>query len=106
MLLWYASSGNYHEAILFNGVMFAAASLTAQGLLRRSYGPLLARRPQHRWPMRLWIVLYVFVGVQMAWVLRPFIGDPTLPAQFFRDESWGNAYVVVSRMIWDVLKGR
>jgi hypothetical protein len=99
-LLWYASSSNYQNAILFNGVMFAAASITAQALLRRSYGPLLKRRPQHRWLMRAWIALYVFVGIQMAWVLRPFVGDPSLPPQFFREESWGNAYVVVARMIW------
>jgi hypothetical protein len=105
-LLWYASSADYEQAILFNGVMFAVASLTAQGILRRSYKPLLGRRPRHRWLLRTWVVLYVFVGIQMAWVLRPFIGDPALPAQFFREESWGNAYVVIGRMIGDVFKAR
>jgi hypothetical protein len=27
----------------------------------------------------LWIVLYAFVGSQMAWTLSPFMGDPGLP---------------------------
>ncbi len=39
-----------------------------------------------------WIVIYVFVGIQMGWVLRPFIGDPRTPVQFFREGSWSNAY--------------
>ena len=29
----------------------------------------------------------------MAWVLRPFIGSPSSPVNFFRREAWGNAYV-------------
>ena len=42
--LWYASSGAYRPAILFNAAMFAVASFAAQGLLRRWYAPL--DRPQ------------------------------------------------------------
>ena len=51
-------------------------------------------------------MIYVFVGIQMGWVLRPFIGDPPLPVQFFREGSWSNAYEVVIQMVWDVLRGR
>lgn len=36
---------------------------------------------------------------QMGWVLRPFIGNPTLPVTFFRAEQWGNAYVEVLETI-------
>ncbi len=38
----------------------------------------------------------------MGWVLRPFIGNPRAPVQFFREDSWSNAYVVVLEMIWKV----
>lgn len=31
-----------------------------------------------------WIVLFGFVGAQMGWVLRPFIGAPGSPFQWFR----------------------
>lgn len=102
-VLWYASSANYHEAILFNGLMFAIASVAAQWLLRRAYRPLVARDPRHRWLLRCWLFLYVFVGIQLGWVLRPFVGYPGLPTQFFRKESWGNAYVMVAQMIWKVV---
>ena len=71
------------------------ASLTAQRVLHRYYEPLVRRTRRHRVLMRFWFVLYVFVAIQMAWVLRPFIGNPDLPVRFFREDQWGNAYVEV-----------
>ncbi len=102
---WYVSGSGYHPAILFNGMMFAVASFSAQWMLRRDYMPLIADNPKHRAMLRAWIVIYVFVGIQMAWVLRPFIGDPSAPVQFFREGAWSNAYVFVLQTIWDVLSG-
>ena len=52
-----------------------------------------------------WAALYVFVAIQLAWVLRPFVGSPTLPTRFFREEAWDNAYVVVAKKVWDFLTG-
>ncbi len=31
-----------------------------------------------------WVVVFALVGAQMAWVLRPFIGNPASPFQWFR----------------------
>ncbi|MFO0807648.1 MAG: hypothetical protein U0746_03410 [Gemmataceae bacterium] len=104
--LWYLTSGNYQEAILFNAAMFAVASLTAQALVQRHYRPLVARNPRHRWLMRAWVSVYAFVGVQMGWVLRPFVGSPEEPTRFFRQEAWGNAYVIVAEMIAAAIRGR
>lgn len=100
---WYASSADYDSAILFNALMFGLASLGAQGMLRRGYRPLIARNPRHRVLLRAWVVIYAFVGIQMGWLLRPFIGSPNQPVQFFRAGAWDNAYVVVARLIWDTL---
>lgn len=33
---------------------------------------------------RCWVVVFGLVGAQMAWVLRPFIGDPDSPFEWFR----------------------
>ena len=63
--------------------------------------PLIARRRAHLRLFRIWLILYAFVGIQMGWVLRPFVGAPGQPVQFFREDSWGNAYVVVARLVWD-----
>ena len=97
--VWYASSPDYNAAVLFNGIMFAAASFSAQFLLRRFYGPLLARSDRHRLLLRTWLVIYAFVGIQMGWLLRPFVGSPDAPVQFFRAGAWGNAYVEVFRKV-------
>jgi hypothetical protein len=40
----------------------------------------------------IWILVYGFVGTQMAWTLRPFFGAPGLPFQIFRNLG-GNFYV-------------
>ena len=103
-LVWYASSGHYAAAILFNALMFAAASVGAQGLLRRHYRPLVARNPVHRVLLRVWLVVYAFVGIQMGWMLRPFVGDPGSPVRFFREDVLGNAYVVIAQLVWQVLR--
>ena len=34
-----------------------------------------------------WIVIFGLVGAQMAWVLRPFIGNPGSPFQWFRERG-------------------
>ncbi len=103
---WYASSGNYRMAILFNTLMFAVAGAGAQGILRRGYGPLIARAPRHRWLLRVWIFLYAFVGIQMGWNLRPFVGSPDQPTRFFREGPWENAYVVVAQILWEAVAPR
>ena len=101
--LWYASSGDYNAALLFNAAMFGVASVGAQWMLRRLYRPLIAANARHRTLLRAWLLIYAFVGIQMAWVLRPFVGNPRVPTRFFRQEAWGNAYVEVARTVGRVL---
>jgi hypothetical protein len=66
---------------------------------------LITRRPRHRALLRAWIGLYVFIGIQMAWIMRPFVGNPDLPVQFFREDAWGNAYEFIARMVWRTVSG-
>jgi len=96
---WYVSCRDYGLVLLFNMVMFGVATLAAQIVVRRYYRPLIAREPRHRRLLWAWFALYAFVGVQMGWVLRPFIGNPETPVAFFRAEAWGNAYVVVGGLV-------
>lgn len=103
-VLWYASVADYNAAITFNGLMFATASISAQILLRRHYAPLIEANPRHRWMLIIWLLVYIFVAIQFAWVMRPFIGDPEQQPQFFRrDVLADNAYVVVLRLAWRFL---
>ena len=102
-VLWYASSADYEAAILFNGLVFGFASVSAQLLLVGYYRPLIFHNRRHRWLLRIWVFLYAFVGVQMGWVLRPFVGSPAAAPQFVREGAWSNAYVVVARLISEVV---
>jgi hypothetical protein len=98
--LWYASFSSYSSAVGFNGLMFAVASFSAQWLLRGYYQPLVLRSGRHRVVMRVWVVIFAFVGIQMAWLLRPFVGDPRSPLQFFREDIRSvDAYVTVVRLV-------
>ncbi len=51
-----------------------------------------------------WILVYGFVGTQMAWTLRPFFGAPDLPFEIFRDLG-GNFYVNVLQSMGEILVG-
>lgn len=46
----------------------------------------------------IWLVINALVGVQMAWLLRPFVGDPSLPFEWFRPRS-GNFFLAISKTI-------
>ena len=104
--VWYTADRDYEHAVLFNGVMFAIACFAAQRRLRQEYRLLIQRDARHRRLLWLWLILFAFVSIQMAWVLRPFIGDPEGPVRFFRDEKWQNAHVIVGKMIWRLVCGR
>ena len=47
-----------------------------------------------------WLIAYTFVGIQMGWMLRPFVGTPGIPVTFFRQEPFTNAYVVIAKLVF------
>jgi len=89
----------YSNAVLLNTGIFGFASLSAQFLLRAHYRVLIRTDSRHRFMVWAWIVVYAFVGVQVAWVSRPFIGSPNMKVTFFRDEPFSNAYIEVFEML-------
>jgi len=42
--------------------------------------------------LRFWLILYAFVGTQLAWTLRPFFGSPNTTFELFR-QMQGNFYL-------------
>lgn len=97
---WYFSCGSYRAALLFNAGMFTVATVAGQITMLRYYRPLIRRNRRHRLMLTVWVGFYAFVGMQMGWMLRPFIGDPKAPVAFFRQEPFSNAYVVIARLIF------
>jgi hypothetical protein len=78
-------------AIAFAGVI---ANRRLLDLLRKMSG----RDATARSVLFSWLAGNLFLGAQLAWNLRPFIGSPTLAVQFFRDDPLrGNFYEAVWR---------
>jgi hypothetical protein len=78
-------------AIALAGVI---ANRRLLGLLRKMSGSNRTARAV----LFSWLVGNLFLGAQLAWNLRPFIGSPTLAVQFLRDDPLhGNFYEAVWR---------
>lgn len=46
--------------------------------------------------LQVWILVYGFVGTQMAWSLRPFIGNPGQSFEVLRSDQGSNFYQAVA----------
>ncbi len=102
---WYFSIRDYKLALLFNSMVFMTASFAGQYAMRQSYRALIYRNRRHAAMLWVWIVIYSFVGIQLAWVLRPFVGSPAEVIQFFRSGSLSNAYVRIAELLWGAISG-
>lgn len=79
------------SAIAFAGIM---ANRRLFNLLRKMSGSVSTARAV----LLSWLAGNLFLGAQLAWNLRPFIGSPTLAVQFLRDDPLrGNFYEAVWR---------
>jgi hypothetical protein len=96
----YTSGIGHSHAILFNALMFTVATTLAQVVLWRRYRDLIRKDRRHLLMLWGWLIGYAFVGIQMGWMLRPFVGTPGAPVTFFRDEPFSNAYVVIARLLF------
>src|SRR5213078_4053391 len=54
--------------------------------------------------MRAWALLFAFVGIQLAWSLRPFLGDRNEPFRVFGSYQ-GNFYAAIIYAVNKLLQG-
>ncbi len=97
-LVFYLSGASYRGALGFNVLLFALAAIAAQGVIRSRFAALLQRDARHARLLLIGFGLWVFVAIQLAWNLRPFVGNPEAPAQFFRPDAFTNAYLALWRV--------
>lgn len=91
---------DHRSALLFNMAMFTLATAVGHVVMLRRYRVLVARNPRHRVMLWMWVVMYAFVGMQMGWTLRPFVGTPGMAVTFFREGPFTNAYVEVGKLLF------
>jgi hypothetical protein len=53
---------------------------------------------------RFWVIILAFVGIQMAWNLRPFLGSRNEPFKFFREYE-GNFYAALVYSVNQLMSG-
>jgi hypothetical protein len=53
--------------------------------------------------LQVWLLVYAYVGMQMAWMLRPFVGNPASGFSFFRPLS-GSFFTGVMDALTTVLR--
>ena len=54
---------------------------------------------------KIWVVIFAFVGMQLSWNLRPFIGSKDLPFELFRAKTQGNLYTYIFGALGNLMEG-
>jgi hypothetical protein len=101
-LFFLLTTSQYQFFKLLNVVIFAIAGL--MGVVFLYQGMKVVSNPDEegastrRWILIFWMFVYAFVGSQMAWTIRPFIGAPGTDFELFR-QLGGNFY---SNILWSI----
>lgn len=98
------STTSYPFIVVLNVVLLGIAGIAGLGFLLRALRKLqhaasLADRETPGTPQvnpadtifYLWLIIYSLVGMQMGWLLRPFIGHPNAAFEWFRNRE-GNFF--------------
>jgi hypothetical protein len=72
---------------MLTDVLFIAyAGVVANGRLLRLLTRICTTPEAAKRVFWSWLAGNLFLGAQLSWILRPFIGTPGLPVQFLRDD--------------------
>ena len=106
VLFFILTTSNYQFFKLLNVMIMAVCGIV--GVIFLSQGMRIVSASgkdgttARRVVMWLWVFVYAFVGSQMAWTLRPFIGAPSMKFELFR-QLGGNFYTNIFASIGEIL---
>ena len=90
----------YNVLLTTHVVVIAFAGVVANLRLLRLLEELSAHPRTARAILFCWLAGNLFLGSQLAWVLRPFVGSPGLPIEFLRkDPLRGNFFEAVAHAV-------
>jgi hypothetical protein len=82
-----------HSLILVSEtLMIAFAGVAANLRLVQLLRELSGSRAIARKVLLAWLAGNLFLGSQLAWILRPFVGSPGLPVQFLRPDAFDGTF--------------
>ena len=102
------TGANYHFLQLLHVAILLVSGGFGMYTLQRGLELVCERRGEYPKNaitiMRAWALIFAFVGIQMAWNLRPFLGDRDQEFQVFRDYE-GNFYAAVLYSVTQLFEG-
>jgi hypothetical protein len=100
-----ASGPTYSLIILTHVAVIAFAGITGNVRLFQLLARLGGSRAVAFRVLVAWLAGNLFLGSQLSWILRPFIGSPSLPVEFFRATALrGNFYESVFHSLLQILQ--
>lgn len=96
-----ASTTSYPFLLLLNVLFFAIGGFLGFSVLRQALADIEQRT---RRILTMWCVVYAIVGLQMGWLLRPFVGRPGDPFVVFTAPD-GNALTGLFEVIGQLFGG-
>ena len=105
-LFFLLTTSHYQFFKLLNVAIFAISGLMGVVFLYQGIKVVSGSETEgagsRKFVLIAWMFVYAFVGSQMAWTIRPFIGAPGIPFELFR-QLGGNFYANVLQSIGEVL---
>jgi hypothetical protein len=102
------TGANYYFLMLLHVLIVLGAGLLGMTVLHEGLAFACEKRgvyPKKAMTiMKVWAVLFAFVGIQMAWNLQPFVGDRGQPFQLFRHNE-GNFYTAIVYSLQKLSRG-
>ena len=102
------TGANYYFLTLLHVLIVLGAGLVGMAVLHEGLAFACEKRgvyPKKAMTiMKVWAVLFAFVGIQMAWNLQPFVGDRGRPFQLFRHNE-GNFYTAIVYSLQKLSRG-
>jgi len=111
-LIWNAPSmgskastqSSYCLILLAHVAVIALAGTTGNVRLLQLLVRLSSNRAIALRVLGAWLTGNLFLGTQLTWILRPFIGSPTLPVEFLRANAFhGNFYETIFHSFQEIL---
>jgi hypothetical protein len=101
ILFFILTTRQYQFFKLLNVTIFAISGLLGVVFLYQGM-KIVSGANMRKGVLLFWMFVYAFVGSQMAWTIRPFIGAPYSPFELFR-QLGGNFYTDVLQSIGEIL---
>ncbi len=87
-----ASVPTSHWLLTGHVLVMGGAGIVAVGRLRGLLDALIPDPAVSRRVLWAWMLTHGVVGAQLSWVLRPFVGNPTLPVRVLRPHAWHGSF--------------